>query len=155
MILQWCCIILNHIESPSIQKISKVCQVAKKVLPCRCFISCSRAWINQGLSDSSWLSSAFAVEPVEPPGPCPQTQHPRLTWPEDDTHSGFWITLRLLEASACMCCFQKNLQRANTNVSSDKVFDAWSIQMNPDGQERGTRQKSVKTNVRCAFSLKR
>lgn len=87
--------------------------------------------------------SAFAVDFVAPPGPCPQTRHPRLTLPGHE-----WL---LDAGSACMCWFQKGPQCANTNVSSDIKWQGLRCMIHPDGKEAHDRKVSKHISERATY----
>ena len=129
--------ILNHIKSYyHIFFNFKVYQVAKKVLPCRCFISCSRAWI-KGLSDSavhsrrrgaSWTMPSDSASKADVAWQLSWTRSERMThriWIWDD----FW-TVRLLDGSA--------LVSEGSSVCKHKSMKWQGLRrmIHQDGQER-------------------
>ena len=129
MILEPYWIILNHIESYWITFKLKACQVAKKVLPCRCFISCSRAWvckICKGLSDSAMQCIRGRFCGASWTMPSDSASKADVAWPR--TAVGCRECLHVLVSEGSSVCKHKCIKWHQV-TSSDKVFDAWSIQM--------------------------
>ena len=144
MILESYWIILNHIESYWITFKLKACQVAKKVLPCRCFISCSRAWvckICKGLSDSAMQCIRGRFCGASWTMPSDSASKADVAWPR--TAVGCRECLHVLVSEGSSVC--------KHNVSSDIKWQGLRCMIHPDGKEAHDRKVSKHVSERATY----